>query len=243
MDLTTSRPAIVLLSGGLDSATVLAMAKAHGYIVHALSFRYGQRHVVELEHAYAVAQHGGVASHHVIDVDLRAFGGSALTADIAVPKSRDVVTMSQGVPVTYVPARNTLFLSYALALAEVKGARDLVFGANAIDYSGYPDCRPAFVSAFEHLANVATKIGIEAQSDDERLRVHAPLMHLGKADIIRAGTALGVDYALTWSCYDPQPSDDDVNPRMRACGACDSCVLRHQGFVDAGVPDPTPYVR
>jgi 7-cyano-7-deazaguanine synthase len=224
---------VVLLSGGLDSATVLAMARADGFACDCLSFRYGQRHVVELAAAERVAKAHGAASWRVVDVDLRAFGGSSLVGDGDVPKDRDERAMStSGVPSTYVPARNTVFLSFALALAEVTGARELFFGANAIDYSGYPDCRPAFVEAFEKLANVATKEG--------GFRVRAPLISMTKAEIIRAGTKLGVDYALTWSCYDPQ-LDKGGAGEAKACGACDSCALRRRGFVEAGVADPTPY--
>jgi 7-cyano-7-deazaguanine synthase len=222
--------AVVLLSGGLDSTTVLAIAKRDFFECHCISFRYGQRHAVELEHAEKVARALGAASWQVAEIDLRAFGGSALTSSMEVPKDRDV-QHAHDIPVTYVPARNTVFLSFALALAEVKGAHDIFFGANAIDYSGYPDCRPEFVSAFEHLANVATKMGVEG----ERITIHAPLIKMTKAEIIRTGSALGVDYSLTWSCYAPQDGGQS------ACGRCDSCLLRKKGFVDAGVPDPTPY--
>lgn len=231
--------AVILLSGGLDSATVLAMARAEGFSCHALSFRYGQRHGVELQSARKVAEHLGTASHRVVDVDLRAFGGSALTDDgIAVPRGRDHDEMTSGIPVTYVPARNTLFLSYALALAEVLEARHIFVGANAVDYSGYPDCRPEYLAAFEAMANLATRMGVEAKGDDERVHIRAPIVSLSKADIIRQGVALGVDYALTWSCYDPQPGPDGA----RACGGCDACQIRRKGFVDAGVTDPTRYV-
>lgn len=224
---------VVLLSGGLDSATVLAMARAQGFACDCLSFRYGQRHDVELLAAERVASAQGAASWRIVDVDLRAFGGSALVGDGEVPKGRDAATMASAVPVTYVPARNTIFLSFALGLAEVTGARDLFFGANAVDYSGYPDCRPAFVDAFTALANLATKAGIEG----DRFRVQAPLLAMSKADIIRAGVALAVDYSLTWSCYVPVWSGQ----RADACGACDSCLLRARGFLEAGVPDPTRY--
>lgn len=216
------------------------MANAQGFACDCLSFRYGQRHAVELSAAERVAKAHGAASWRIVDVDLRGFGGSSLVGDGEVPKDRDAAHMASGIPSTYVPARNTVFLSFALALAEVTGARDLFFGANAIDYSGYPDCRPAFVDAFEKLANVATKEG--------GFRVHAPLIAMTKADIIRAGTKLGVDYAMTWSCYDPQHrgSSDATEATeatdARACGACDSCALRRRGFVDAGVPDPTRYL-
>jgi 7-cyano-7-deazaguanine synthase len=224
------RRAVVLLSGGLDSTTCLAWARAHEFECATLAIRYGQRHAIELEAAARVARALGAASHREVAVDLRAFGGSALTAEIEVPKGRSAAVMSEGVPATYVPARNTVFLSLALALAETLDAVDLVAGMNAIDYSGYPDCRPEFVSAFESLAAVATRAGAEGA----RFHVHAPLMRLDKAQIIRLGTALGVDYSLTHSCYDPAPDG-------RACGACDSCELRRRGFVAAGVADPTRY--
>ncbi len=220
--------AVVLLSGGLDSATALAVAKAEGFAPYAMSFRYGQRHAVELDSARRVAQALGVAGHVVVDIDLRAIGGSALTADLPVPKGRSPAEMGEGIPVTYVPARNTIFLSFALAWAEVLGASDLFIGVNALDYSGYPDCRPEYVAAFEAMASLATKAGVEGR---QRLTVHAPLLALTKADIIRRGLALGVDYGLTSSCYDPGPDG-------RPCGACDSCRLRAKGFAEAGVPDP-----
>lgn len=220
--------AVVLLSGGLDSATALAVAKAEGFAPYAMSFRYGQRHAVELDSARRVAQALGVAGHVVVDIDLRAIGGSALTADLPVPKGRSPAEMGEGIPVTYVPARNTIFLSFALAWAEVLGASDLFIGVNALDYSGYPDCRPEYVAAFEAMASLATKAGVEGR---QRLTVHAPLLALTKADIIRRGLALGVDYGLTSSCYDPGPDG-------RPCGACDSCLLRAKGFAEAGVADP-----
>ncbi len=220
--------AVVLLSGGLDSTTALAVAKAEGFAPYAMSFRYGQRHAVELDSARRVAQALGVAGHVVVDIDLRAIGGSALTADLPVPKGRSPAEMGEGIPVTYVPARNTIFLSFALAWAEVLGASDLFIGVNALDYSGYPDCRPEYVAAFEAMASLATKAGVEGR---QRLTVHAPLLALTKADIIRRGLALGVDYGLTSSCYDPGPDG-------RPCGACDSCRLRAKGFAEAGVPDP-----
>jgi 7-cyano-7-deazaguanine synthase len=220
--------AVVLLSGGLDSTTALAVAKAEGFAPYAMSFRYGQRHAVELDSARRVAQALGVAGHVVVDIDLRAIGGSALTADLPVPKGRSAAEMGEGIPVTYVPARNTIFLSFALAWAEVLGAADVYIGVNALDYSGYPDCRPEYIAAFEALANLATKAGVEGR---QRLTVHAPLLALTKADIIRRGLALGVDYGLTSSCYDPGPDG-------RPCGACDSCRLRAKGFAEAGVPDP-----
>lgn len=227
----TGKPAIVLLSGGLDSATALAIAIDDGFEPHALSFRYGQRHSAELDAARAVAERHGVREHRVVDIDLAQFGGSALTADIEVPKGRDEEAIGGRIPVTYVPARNTVFLSFALAWAEVLPARDLFIGVNAVDYSGYPDCRPAFVEAFERLANEATRAGVEG----ERIRIHAPLMHWDKARIIREGLARGVDYGLTRSCYDPDGAG-------RACGACDACTLRLAAFARLGRTDPAPYV-
>lgn len=224
------RRAVVLLSGGLDSATTLAVAVSEGYEAHALSFRYGQRHAVELAAARRVAVALRAARHLVVDLDLRSLGGSALTADIPVPKDRTEAEMGAGIPVTYVPARNTVFLSYALAFAETLGARDLFVGVNALDTSGYPDCRPEFVEAFERLANLATKAGVEGG----RFRVHAPLISLTKGEIVRLGLSLGVDYGETLSCYDP--SGEGL-----ACGRCDSCQLRRKGFRDAGVADPTRY--
>ncbi|MEO6952413.1 MAG: 7-cyano-7-deazaguanine synthase QueC [Polyangia bacterium] len=225
--------AVVLLSGGLDSATVLALAREEGHEVHALSFRYGQRHSVELESAARVAAQLGVASHRIAEVDLRWIGGSALTADLAVPKDRDDHQMGEDIPVTYVPARNALFLTLALAWAEVLGARDLYAGMNALDYSGYPDCRPEFLRAFEAMANLGTKAGVEGRG----FSIHAPLMTWGKAEIIRQGTRLGVDYGLTHSCYDPVTRGGETS----ACGRCDSCALRRKGFQEAGVSDPTRY--
>ncbi len=234
-----SKAAVILLSGGLDSATVMAMARDEGFACHALSFRYGQRHGVELQAARRVAEAFGAASHRIVDVDLRAFGGSALTDDgIAVPRGRDAKEMAEGIPVTYVPARNTLFLSYGLALAEVMDARHIFVGANAVDYSGYPDCRPEYLAAFEHMANLATRMGVEAESDAQRVKVRAPIVAMTKGEIIQRGVALGVDYAMTWSCYDPQPGKDGP----LACGGCDACQIRRKGFVDAGVADPTRYV-
>ena len=223
-----NKPAVVLLSGGLDSTTVLAHAQRQGYRCHALSFRYGQRHELELARAEAIAARMGVAHHVIIDFDLRQFGGSALTADIDVPKSASVAAMPSGIPVTYVPARNTIFLSFDLAWAETLNARDIFIGVNATDYSGYPDCRPEFIDAFVHLANLATKAGIEHQ---DGFRIHAPLMTLSKAQIIALGLSLGVDYGETTSCYDPQPSG-------APCGHCDACLLRAKGFEEAGVVDP-----
>jgi 7-cyano-7-deazaguanine synthase len=230
------RRAVLLLSGGLDSATVLAIARAQGFEVYALAFSYGQRHDVELRAAERVAKAGGAAELRVVELDLRAFGGSALTSELEVPKGRDAAeieaAVDEEVPVTYVPARNTIFLSFGLAFAEVLSARDIFLGANRVDFSGYPDCRPEFVQAFEELANVAT-----AHAKGGRIRVHAPLMDMNKADIIREGTRLGVDYAITHSCYDPVLRDDEV----LACGRCDACVLRRKGFTQAGVKDPTRY--
>jgi len=225
--------AVVLVSGGLDSATALAVACSEGYDCHALSFDYGQRHVRELDSARAVAASLGVQHHLVLRLDLRKIGGSALTADIAVPKGRSAEAIGEGIPITYVPARNTIFLSHALAWAEVLGAQDLFLGVNVLDASGYPDCRPEFVAAFEHLANVATRAGVEGGS---RFRVRAPLIALDKAGIIRRGLALGVDFALTWSCYGPEPDG-------RACGLCDACQLRKKGFTEAGLTDPVPSAR
>jgi 7-cyano-7-deazaguanine synthase len=229
----TPAPAIVLSSGGLDSTTCLAIAKHENYRpLYSLSFDYGQRHRHELDAARRVAGRFGVAEHRVIRIDLRQFGKSALTADIDVPKDREESEMAGEIPVTYVPARNTIFLSYALAWAEVLGVRDVFIGVNAVDYSGYPDCRPEFVHAFEAMANLATKM---TAGNGPGFRVHAPLIDLTKAQIIQRGVELGVDYALTHSCYDPDAGG-------RACGRCDSCVLRKKGFAEAGVPDPTRYV-
>jgi 7-cyano-7-deazaguanine synthase len=222
--------AVVLLSGGLDSATVLAIARSEGFLCSCLLVDYGQRHRVELDRAREVARAQGVDDVRTVSVDLRAIGGSALTADIAVPKDRVEAERGTGIPVTYVPARNTLFLALALGLAESLGATDIFIGVNAVDYSGYPDCRPEFIRAFESLANLATRAGVEGV----RFRVHAPLSGLRKAEIIQTGARLGVDYALTHSCYDP-------DSRGRACGRCDSCLIRREGFRAAGVPDPTPY--
>jgi 7-cyano-7-deazaguanine synthase len=224
-------PAVVLLSGGVDSATAAAIAKQSGFALHALSFRYGQRHACEIEAANRVANFLNASSHLVIDFDLRAIGGSALTDQIDVPKSRSTTEISHGIPVTYVPARNTIFLSFGLALAERIGADDIFFGANQLDYSGYPDCREEYIRAFESMANLATKAGVEGKT---RLRIHAPLLHMTKAAIIAKGIQLGVDYGLTWSCYDPTKDG-------RACGLCDSCQLRLKGFQDAGSIDPISY--
>lgn len=228
-DLSRPRPpAVVLLSGGLDSSTVLAMAREQGFAPYALSFRYGQRHAVELEAAARVAHALGAQRHVVAQIDLRELAVSALTADIAVPKGRSDEAMAAGIPVTYVPARNTVFLSFALAWAETLGAADIFIGVNALDYSGYPDCRPEYVAAFEAMARLATKAGVEGR---QALKIHAPLQHLGKGGIVREGLRLGVDYALTSSCYDPGPDG-------RPCEACDSCLLRARGFAEAGVADP-----
>lgn len=223
-------PAIVLLSGGLDSATVLAIARADGFEPLALSVRYGQRHAIELDAARRVAQAAGLREHRIIDIDLRVFGGSALTDEIAVPKDRDP-TAGGEIPITYVPARNTIFLSYALAFAEVRAARDIFIGVNAVDYSGYPDCRPEYIAAFEQMANLATRAGVSGQS----VKIHTPLIHLAKHEIIRRGLELGVDYGLTRSCYDPDAEG-------RACGRCDSCRLRLAGFEELGMGDPGTYV-
>jgi 7-cyano-7-deazaguanine synthase len=225
--------AIVLLSGGLDSATCLAIAKSQGFLPLAMSFRYGQRHAAELAAAHRVAAALGAVRHMVTDIDLRAFGASALTADIAVPKDRAEADMASGVPITYVPARNTIFLSFALALAEVEGAEAIFIGVNAVDYSGYPDCRPDYIAAFQRMANLATKAAVE---DGRRLTIRAPLLTLSKAQIIRQGMALGVDFGMTVSCYDPTPEG-------LACGHCDACRLRLKGFAEAGLTDPAGYVR
>jgi len=223
-------PAVVLLSGGLDSATTLAIARDEGFAPYALSFRYGQRHAVELAAAAAVARSQGVVEHRVVGIDLRSFGASALTADIAVPKDRTAADRAEGIPITYVPARNTIFLAFALGWAEVLGAADIFLGVNAVDYSGYPDCRPEFVDAFERMANLATRAAVEGR----RLRIHAPLVSLGKSAIIARGLELGVDYGLTMSCYDP--AHDGA-----ACGHCDSCQLRLRGFRELGRADPARY--
>jgi len=225
------KKAVVLSSGGLDSTTVMALARSEGYTLYSLSFRYGQRHALELEAAQRVAQALGAKEHLVINIDLGKIGGSALTGNMGVPKGRDELELLEGIPVTYVPARNTIFLSLALAWAEVLGAADIFIGVNALDYSGYPDCRPEYIEAFERLANLATKAGVEGKI---KFRIQAPLIRLTKAEIIRKGLALGVDYSLTHSCYDPAPDG-------RACGQCDSCLLRKKGFREAGIPDPTHY--
>ena len=225
--------AVVLLSGGLDSTTTLAIAKNQGFEVYALSFDYGQRHRVELEQAQIIAQKFQVADHQIMTIDLRQFGGSALTDSIDVPTNRDEEEMSSEIPITYVPARNTIFLSFCLAYAEVKKVRNIFLGVNAVDYSGYPDCRPEFILAFETLANLATKAGVEGK---EKLKIHTPLIQFTKADIIRRGIELGVDYSLTLSCYNPREEGT-------ACGVCDSCLLRLKGFSQAGLKDPVEYSK
>jgi 7-cyano-7-deazaguanine synthase len=225
------RAAVVLLSGGLESTTTLALAKARGFEPYALTFRYGQRHEGEIEAARVIAAQFSVARHVIAQIDLRAFGGSALTDDIAVPKGRAISDMADGVPITYVPARNTIFLSFALAWAEVLRSQDIFIGVSALDYSGYPDCRPEYIDAFQRMADLATKAGVE---NHQRLTIHTPLIRLSKAEIIRRGLELGVDFALTRSCYDPSPAGD-------ACGECDACQLRLKGFREAGAADPAPY--
>ncbi|HLJ82032.1 MAG TPA: 7-cyano-7-deazaguanine synthase QueC [Ktedonobacterales bacterium] len=226
-----AKKAVVLLSGGLDSTTTLAIAGSEGYQCHALTFRYGQRHAGEIAAARRVAERFGVARHVIADIDLRLFGGSALTAEIDVPKGRAVEEMGQGIPITYVPARNTIFLSFALAWAEVLESQDIFIGVNIQDYSGYPDCRPEYIAAYERMANLATKAGVEGR---QHLTIHTPLIALSKAQIIQCGLALGVDYGLTLTCYDPSPSGE-------ACGQCDACQLRLKGFAETGVADPVPY--
>jgi len=226
----TSPKAVVLLSGGMDSATAAAVALEEGFEVYALSFRYGQRHAAELQAARLVAERLGVRRHVVLDIDLRAFGGSALTGDLEVPKDTPLERIGSAIPATYVPARNTIFLSFAMGWAETLGASDIFLGANALDYSGYPDCRPEFIEAFERMANLATRAGAEGR----RLRVHTPLIDLSKAEIVGLGRRLGVDFALTWTCYDPGPDG-------RACGRCEACLLRRKGFRDAGAEDPIAY--
>lgn len=230
MEPVERRPAVVLLSGGLDSATALAVADRQGFALYALSFRYGQRHLIELAAAERVARAGGAVRHLIVDVGLSVFGGSALTSDeLAVPHHNQVEDLDSGIPITYVPARNTVFLSLALAWAETLGSSDIFMGVNALDYSGYPDCRPEYIEAFQRMANLATKAGVEGAQ--RPLQVHAPLIDLTKAEIIRLGRSLGVDYALTHSCYEPDPGG-------APCGTCDSCLLRAKGFAEAGVDDP-----
>jgi 7-cyano-7-deazaguanine synthase len=222
------KKAVVLSSGGLDSTTVMAIARSEGFEIYSLSFHYGQRHSIELEAANRVAEAFGAIKHLVIDIDLTSIGGSALTDDIEVPKGRDEDEMQKEIPVTYVPARNTIFLSYALAWAEVLGAADIFIGVNAVDYSGYPDCRPEYIEAFEHMANLATRAGVENKT---KLTIRTPLIHMTKAEIIKTGVELNVDYSMTHSCYDP-------SPERKTCGQCDSCLLRKKGFDEAGIPDP-----
>ena len=226
------KKAIVLSSGGIDSTTAMAMAKSEGYEIYSLSFFYGQRHSLELEAAQKVAVFLGAKKHLVVNIDLRVFGGSALTDDIEVPKGRDESERQRSIPVTYVPARNTIFLSYALAWAEILGVSDIFIGVTAVDYSGYPDCRPEYIAAFENMANLATKTGVEGKTT---VKIKTPLIAMSKADIIRRGSELGVDYGITHSCYDPSPDG-------KACGQCDSCLLRKKGFREAGMPDPTIYI-
>jgi 7-cyano-7-deazaguanine synthase len=223
--------AVLLLSGGLDSTTMLAWTLDRGFDVHAMTFRYGQRHAGEIEAARRVARHYGVRDHVVVDIDLRTFGGSALTADIDVPKDRAPASMANGIPITYVPARNTIFLSFCLAWAEVLGASDIFIGVNALDYSGYPDCRPEYIAAFERMANLATRGGVEGTSP---VRINTPLLELTKRQIVELGRSLGVDYSMTLSCYDP-------SERGEACGHCDACTLRLKGFAEAGANDPATY--
>ena len=226
-----AKPAVVLLSGGLDSTTTLAIAKHAGFRPQAMTFQYGQRHAIEIEAARRVAQAFAVERHIIVEIDLRVFGGSALTDELAVPKNRPEEEMSTGIPITYVPARNTIFLAYALAFAEVTHSEDIFIGVNALDFSGYPDCRPEYIRAFEAMANLATKAGVEGH---QRMSIHTPLIHLSKAQIIHRGLELGVDYGLTHSCYDP-------NPDGSSCGQCDSCLLRLRGFQEAGATDPIAY--
>jgi len=227
----TKRKAVVLLSGGIDSATALAIAGEMGFNLYALSFCYGQRHKIELQAARQIAGHCGVIKHIVLDINLRLFGNSALTDDIDVPKSRNIEEMARDIPVTYVPARNTIFLSFALAWAEVLESNDIFIGVNALDYSGYPDCRPEYIAAYERMANLATKAGREGK---QKLKIHTPLIQLTKAQIIQKGLELGLEYSLTHSCYDPTPNGE-------ACGECDSCLLRLRGFQNAGILDPIRY--
>jgi 7-cyano-7-deazaguanine synthase len=230
--MSKTQPAVVLLSGGLDSTTTLAIARAEGYTVHALTFRYGQRHAIEVAAAQRIAADFGVARHVVVPIDLRLFGGSALTSDTAVPKDRSGDDMAHGIPITYVPARNTIFLSFALAFAEVLQTGHIFLGVNVLDYSGYPDCRPEYIAAFELMANLATRAGVEGQ---QKLTIHTPLIQMSKAQIIQHGLQLGVDYRWTSSCYDPDSEG-------RACGRCDSCLLRLKGFAEVGVVDPVAYI-
>jgi 7-cyano-7-deazaguanine synthase len=229
--MTNMKKAVVLSSGGIDSTTVMAIAIDKGFNIYSLSFNYGQRHIFELESARRVAEFFTVKDHMIIDIDLRKIGGSSLTSDIDVPKGRDEADMANNIPITYVPARNTIFLSYALALAEVHECADIFIGVNAVDYSGYPDCRPEYIEAFEKMANLATKAGVEKKTT---LKIDTPLIHMTKAEIILTGHNLGVDYSMTHSCYDPSKEGF-------ACGLCDSCIIRKRGFKEAGIPDPTRY--
>lgn len=229
---STQKKAVVLSSGGIDSTTAMAIARAEGFAIYSLSFRYGQRHILELESAHKVSKALEAEEHLIIDIDLAKIGGSALTGAFEVPKGRNSKEMEREIPITYVPGRNTIFLSYAMAWSEVVGAADIFIGVNAIDYSGYPDCRPEFIQAFEKMANLATKAGLEGKI---RFRINTPLVRMTKAEIIRKGVELGVDYGMTLSCYDPSQEG-------RACGHCDSCILRQKGFQEAGVQDPTSYM-
>lgn len=231
--MTNGQRAVVLLSGGLDSATTLAIARRDGFTAYAISFAYGQRHAFELDCARRIARAAGAVAHTIVQIDLRAFGGSALTADIDVPKGRTLEQMGGDIPVTYVPARNTIFLSFALAWAETLGSSDIFIGVNALDYSGYPDCRPEYIEAYARMANLATKAGVEGR---QRLKIHTPLIHLTKGQIISRGIELGVDYSLTSTCYDPALDG-------KACGQCDACLLRLKGFAENGITDPAPYVK
>ena len=231
MGTSTAKKAIVLLSGGLDSTTTLAIARSEGYTPYAITFKYGQRHEAEIAAARRVAAQFDVANHVIANIDLRMFGGSALTADIDVPKGREIADMSEGIPITYVPARNTIFLSLALAWAETLEISDLFLGVNALDYSGYPDCRPEYIASYQAMANLATKAGVEGR---QQLKIHTPIIEMTKSEIIQAGLALGVDYGITRSCYDPSPEG-------KSCGQCDSCQLRLKGFAEVGSRDPAPY--
>lgn len=226
-----TRPAVVLLSGGLDSTTTLAIAISEGFTPYAMTFRYGQRHLAEIEAAKRVAAKFPVADHVIVDINLRQFGGSALTSEVEVPKDRPIAEMGEGIPITYVPARNTIFLSFALAWAEVLKARDIFIGVNALDYSGYPDCRPEYIQAYQAMADLATREGVEGR---QQLTIHTPLIALTKSQIVKRGLELGVDYGLTVTCYDPDPEG-------RACGRCDACQLRLKGFTENGMADPAPY--
>jgi 7-cyano-7-deazaguanine synthase len=232
MKASNTRKAIVLLSGGLDSATTMAIAKKENFEIYAMTFRYGQRHLAEIEASRRVAERQGVAEHMIVDIDLRLFEGSALTSNIEVPKGRAIDDMATGIPVTYVPARNTIFLSFALAWAETLKSEDIFIGVNALDYSGYPDCRQEFITAYQQMANLATREGVEGRS---RLTIHTPLIAMTKGQIIRSGLTLGVDYGETSTCYDPSPGGE-------ACGECDACLLRLKGFAENGVRDPAPYL-